>query len=166
MRFFFEYSNMKYTPFYLFIAAIFLGGCAKTEHEHDHPEPNQYQPPAAHEMIISAAEWGVSDTHVADVPFITQDLVDNAIIMMYVYQGDATDTAPYSDYWGPVPSPYHNIAYFDYDVGGLWLECEDDTGIFYDHLIRLVPIPHRDYAELDEMDILNDMDAVLDFTQK
>ena len=86
--------------------------------------------------------------------------------MMYVYQGDAADTAPYDDYWGPVPSPYHNIAYFDYRVGKLWLESDETTGIGYDHLIRLVPITHRDYAELDEMGILNDMDAVLDFTQK
>lgn len=165
VRFFLYCRNMKYTPFYLFIAAIILGGCAKTEH--DHPElENQYEPPAAHEMVISAIAWGDDDTFSPEVPFITQDLVDNAIIMMYVYQGDAADTAPYDDYWGPVPSPYHNIAYFDYRVGKLWLESDETTGIGYDHLIRLVPITHRDYAELDEMGILNDMDAVLDFTQK
>lgn len=156
---------MKNTLFYLFITAIILGGCAKTEH--DHPElENQYEPPAAHEMIISAAEWGDSDYYAPDVPFITQDLVDNAIIMMYVYQGDATDTAPYDSYWGPVPSPYHDIAYFDYAVGGLWLESVEETGIDYDHLIRLVPISHRDHADLDEMGVLDDMDAVLDYIQK
>ena len=117
-------------------------------------------------MIISAAEWGESNYYAQDVPFITQDLVDNAIIMMYVYQGDATDTAPYDSYWGPAPSPYHNIAYFDYAVGELWLESDSDMGIDYDHLIRLVPISHRDYAELDEMGILNDLEAVLEYTQK
>ena len=156
---------MNNTLFYLFIAAIILGGCAKTEH--DHPElENQYEPPAAHEMIISANSWGQSGLYNPDVEFITQDLVDNAIIMMYVYQGDATETAPYDDYWGPVPSPYHNIAYFDYAVGRLWLESVSDTGIDYDHLIRLVPILHRDHAELEEMGILNDLEAVLEYTQK
>ena len=86
--------------------------------------------------------------------------------MMYVYQGDATDTAPYDSYWGPVPSPYHDIAYFDYLVGELYLESVGETGIDYDHLIRLVPISHRDHADLDEMGVLDDMDAVLDYIQK
>jgi hypothetical protein len=154
---------MKKFQLYLFVLAMIFGGCAKSDH--DHPElENQYEPPAAHEMIITTADWGGGQDYNPDVPFITQDLVDNAIIMLYVYLGDPTDTAPYSDYWGPVPSPYHEIAYFDYAVGELWLES--DFTLTYDHLIRLVPILHRDYAELDEMGLLNDMDAVLDYTQK
>ena len=161
LRFLLHLPEMKTFPLYLFIAAIFLGGCAKTEH--DHPE---YDPPAAHEMVISAAQWGESSTYSAEVPFITQDLVDNAIIVMYVYQGDATDIAPYSDYWGPVPSPYHEIAYYDYTVGGLWLESASSYGIGYDHLIRLVPMTHRDHTELEQMGALNDLEAVLEYTQK
>ena len=161
---------MKKSIFYLFIAAITLGGCAKNDH--DHSGQNQNQPPAAYEMIISAEEWGENDNFEPEVPFITQDLVDNAIILVYVYQGDATDTAPYDSYWGPVPSPYHSITYFDYiydsgnGTGYLWLECADDTGIGYDHLIKLVPIMHRDYAELEELGLLNDMEAVLGYIQK
>ena len=151
--------NMRIYQFFFVAMAFGLASCAKTDHVH---EEYEYEPPAAHEMIISAAEWGAETVFNPDVPFITQDLVDNAIILMYVYQGDATDTAPYSDYWGPVPSDWHEISYFDYQVGNLWLECEDEEGIYYDHLIRLVPVMHRDYAVLEEMGVLGDMDAVLE----
>ncbi len=113
-------------------------------------------------ITVAGNDWGGGTYTEYDAAFITEAVMEEGAVIVYVQDGFG--------YWNSVPSAYHPISGYGY-----LFDAESNTGrigfevlttITTDQVVKVITMDNRSYQALEEMDLLDDAAAVEAFLSK